>query len=72
MVGAGLGGLYGELVVHLRVRCCVTNLRDDWSGTAEGGYLISFLLLAGGISPGVRHILAVTTPGIDVLSGEGD
>ena len=35
----------------------------------RGGFL-SFLLLARGIGPGIRHILAVADSGINVLTGD--
>ena len=67
----GLGDVYGKLVVHLRVGCCIARPRYYYSGPAEGGGFSSLLLIARGIGPGIRPIMAVAAPGINVIAGGG-
>ena len=69
--GVGLGDVYGKLLVHLRVGCCIARPRYYYSGPAEGGGFSSLLLIARGIGPGIRPIMAVAAPGINILAGDG-
>ena len=58
-------------MVRLRVVCCISKPRDNYSGPSEGGGFLSFLILDKGIGPGICHILAVAVSGIDVLAVDG-